>query len=187
MFTGITERQALVRSLSQGSVPRLTIAKPLAWKCKIGGSIAVDGVCLTLVAQSKGSLAFDVVSETLTRTTLQSFTKDRKVNLERPLRVGDEIGGHLVQGHVDARTVVTRITSVGSSRELTLALPARYKKRVVEKGSVAINGVSLTIARIRARTLTVALIPHTLKKTNLGALRIGDIVNIEFDSRPSLG
>lgn len=187
MFTGITERHALVRSLSQGSVRRLTVAKPLAWKCKIGSSIAVDGVCLTLVAQSKDSLAFDVVSETIKRTTLESFMKGRKVNLERPLRVGDEIGGHIVQGHVDTRTAITRVEQIGSSRELTFALPARYKKRVVEKGSVAINGVSLTTARVQARAFTVALIPHTLKKTNLGSLRVGDEVNIEFDSRPSLG
>jgi riboflavin synthase len=186
MFTGIIERQALVRSMEKGKVARLTVEKPASWKFKLGASVAVDGVCLTVVAQTVHSFSADVVPETLARTTMRSFKKGRKVNLERPLRVGDEIGGHIVQGHVDTRTQVTGITKQGASRELTLAVPLKYKKFVVEKGSVAINGVSLTIARAAPRALTVALIPHTLKETNLGKLKIGDEVNIEFDSRHAL-
>lgn len=182
MFTGITERKALVRSMEGRKVQRLVVAKPASWKFKIGGSVAVDGVCLTVIAQTASSFSADVVPETLTRTTLRAFKAGRVVNLERPLRVGDEIGGHLVQGHVDAVAVVTGVKKHGASREVTFAIAPKYKKYVVEKGSVALNGVSLTISWVEPRALTVALIPHTLKQTNLGGVRVGDEVNIEFDT-----
>lgn len=182
MFTGITERQALVRSMTGEKVPRLVVTKPASWKFKIGGSVAVDGVCLTVVAQTANLFSMDVIPETLARTTLKSFDTGRMVNLERPLRLGDEIGGHVVLGHVDTRTVVTGVKKRGESRELTLTLPLKYKKSVVEKGSVAVNGVSLTVAQVEMHTFTVALIPHTLTHTNLGNLKKGDEVNIEFDT-----
>jgi len=182
MFTGIIEKQDLVHSITEGKVPRLIVTKPASWKFKIGGSVAVDGVCLTVVEQTSNSFSADVVPETLARTTIKYFKTGRIVNLERPLRVGDEIGGHIVQGHVDTRVAVSNIENNGTSREITLTFPLKYKKFVVEKRSVAINGVSLTIAQVGKKTLKIALVPHTLKHTNLGSLNIGDEVNVEFET-----
>lgn len=182
MFTGIVESQDPVRSITDEEVPRLVVAKPKSWKFKIGASIAVDGVCLTVVSQTADSFSVDVVQETLDRTTIKNFTAGRMVNLERPLRIGDEIGGHIVQGHVDTEVAVVDIKRQGTSCEISLAIPAKYERSVVEKGSIAVNGVSLTVARIEGKILTIALIPHTLQQTNLGGLQVGDKVNIEFDA-----
>ncbi|MCA9360463.1 riboflavin synthase [Candidatus Nomurabacteria bacterium] len=182
MFTGIIERQGVVISMTEGMVPRLIIDKPELWEFKVGGSIAVDGVCLTVIEQTTNSFTADVLPETIERTTLKYFNNGRTVNIERPLRMGDEIGGHIVQGHVDTRIKVIDINRKESSCEIKFSFPEKYKKYVIEKRSVAINGVSLTIARIDKDVLTVALIPHTLQHTNLGGLKIGDEVNVEFDT-----
>jgi len=182
MFTGIIERQEVVISMTEGMVPRLIIDKPELWEFKVGGSIAVDGVCLTVIEQTTNSFTADVLPETIERTTLKYFNNGRTVNIERPLRMGDEIGGHIVQGHVDTRIKVIDINRKESSCEIKFSFPEKYKKYVIEKRSVAINGVSLTIARIDKDVLTVALIPHTLQHTNLGGLKIGDEVNVEFDT-----
>jgi len=182
MFTGIVENKSLVLSITEGKVPCLTVVKPVSWKFKIGDSVAVDGVCLTVVKQTTDSLSFDVVPETLDRTTVKSFKKGRLVNLERPLRMGDDIGGHMVQGHVDTTMTVVDINKRGVSSEIIFTFPLKYKNLVIEKGSIAINGVSLTIARSDVESLTIALIPHTLEYTNLGNLSVGDEVNVEFDT-----
>ena len=182
MFTGIVEEQGTVKSMSDGEVPRLVVSKPDSWEFKIGASVAVDGVCLTVVEQTKDTFSADVVPETVSRSTMRDYKEGRAVNLERPLKVGDEMGGHMVQGHVDNRLKITKVEDLGISREITLDIPEKYLKFVVEKGSIAINGVSLTIARIEGQALTIALVPHTLEHTNLSDLAAGDEVNVEFDS-----
>ncbi len=182
MFTGIIEKKGVVRSLSEGEVPQLIVAKPESWEFKLGASIAVDGVCLTVVEQTKDSFSADVVPETLARTTMKQFEAGRMVNLERPLRMGDEIGGHIVQGHVDTKVKVASIEERSSSREISLDIPFKYMKFVIEKRSITVNGVSLTIALVGEQTLTIALVPHTLQQTNLGSLSVGDEVNVEFDT-----
>ena len=182
MFTGIVEEQGTVKSMSDGEVPRLVVSKPDSWEFKIGASVAVDGVCLTVVEQTKDTFSADVVPETVSRSTMRDYKEGRAVNLERPLKVGDEMGGHMVQGHVDNRLKITKVEDLGISREITLDIPEKYLKFVVEKGSIAINGVSLTIARIEGQALTIALVPHTLEHTNLSDLVAGDKVNVEFDT-----
>ena len=182
MFTGIVERQGRIRAISGAKDKRLTVGKPASWELKKGGSVAVDGICVTVTSHTKDSFSCDLVPETLSRTTAGNFRIGTKVNLERPLRVGDELGGHIVLGHVDMRSKVARIKLCGSSRELMVAVPARYSPLVAEKGSVVLNGVSLTVVRRRGNSFTVAVIPHSLKETNLGMLRKGDAVNVEFDA-----
>jgi len=182
MFTGIVERQGRILAISGTKNKRLTIEKPASWKLKTGGSVAVDGICVTVTSHTKDSFSCDLMPETLSRTTAKTFRVGALVNLERPLRLGGELGGHIVLGHVDTRGQITRVEKRGTSRELTVSVPARLSSLVAEKGSVTLNGVSLTVAAKRGRMFTVALIPHTLKETNLGVLQSGDTLNVEFDA-----
>jgi riboflavin synthase len=182
MFTGIVERQEKVRAVSGTANRRLSVEKPVSWKFKTGASVSVDGICVTVTAQTKNSFSFDLMPETLSRTTGKQFTRGTLVNLERPLKVGDDLGGHIVLGHVDTRGNIIRTEKCGTSREFTVSVPARFVHLLAEKGSVALNGVSLTVAHKRGRTFSVALIPHTLKSTDLGGLQKGDVVNVEFDA-----
>lgn len=161
---------------------RLTVEKPVSWKLKTGGSVAVDGICVTVTSHTNKSFSCDLMPETLSRTTANTFRIGTDVNLERPLKLGDELGGHIVLGHVDTRARVTHIGKRGTSREFTVSVPARFMPLVAEKGSVTLSGVSLTVAVKRGKTFTVALIPHTLRATNLGGLQKGDDVNVEFDA-----
>jgi riboflavin synthase len=168
MFTGIVRERGRVVTFEDG---RLVVESTLA--PERGDSVAVDGVCLTVVDRSDGRLAFDVVAETLART--KPFGAE--VNLEPALRAGDPLGGHYVQGHVDG---VGRVRSADGDRLVIEASPAvlRY---CVEKGSIAVDGVSLTIAALHEDTFEVALVPHTLAATTLGSLERGDRVNLEAD------
>ena len=171
MFTGIVREVGTVASFD-GS--RLVIQT--AAEAGVGDSVAISGVCLTVTERSDGSLAFDVVAETLDRTTLGRLAAGGKVNIEPSLRVGDQLGGHIVQGHVDG---------VGSLRErgdLTwFDAPTEIARYCVEKGSIAVDGTSLTVAAVDDDGFAVALIPHTLEATTLGALDPGDPVNLEVD------
>ena len=172
MFTGLVREVGTVLSMHDG---RLVLAADLA--AEIGDSIAVDGVCLTVVANVDGTLAFDTVPETLARTSLGSLTRGSKVNLEPALRAGDPLGGHIVQGHVDG---------VGVFRSVRGGLhwfdaPAELLRYVVEKGSIAVQGTSLTVADTDDGGFAVVLIPHTLEATSLGALEPGATVNLEVD------
>lgn len=192
MFTGIIERTARLAAIEPrpGGVS-LRLARPEAvgdgggaapWDdLTIGESIAVDGCCLTLVAADAAGIAFDVIEETLRRTSLGLRRPGDRLNLERALRVGDRLGGHLVSGHIDGtgRTVAVR----ADPREtiLTVEIPAGVPVRVVHKGSIAIDGISLTVASVDGPRFTVALIPHTLAATNIGSRREGDLVNLESD------
>ena len=183
MFTGIIEELGRVAGLLKTNAGmRLRIAaKNTVQGLTLGGSVAVEGVCLTAVEVSGDAFAADLAPETLRRTTFSRLKLGSAVNLERPLRMRAELGGHFVQGHVDATGRVSAWKRLQDARELALEIPVRYDHLVVEKGSIAVNGVSLTIAGRSRGRVRLALIPHTLDVTTLGRLRVGQGVNLEFD------
>jgi riboflavin synthase len=179
MFTGIVRELGSVEAFD-GS--RLVVAAPeTAATAALGDSVAVAGVCLTVVANEDGRLAFDAVPETLSRTALGSLRPGDAVNVEPSLRVGDALGGHVVQGHVDAVGRVRSVTPEGDGRRVWVDAPESVVRYCIEKGSIAVDGVSLTIAAFDDDGVEVALIPHTLAVTTLGSLEPGDEVNLEAD------
>jgi riboflavin synthase len=179
MFTGIVEELGAVRAFDGG---RLVVGCPLvATDSPIGASVAVNGTCLTVVGRTDGTLAFDLSGETLHRTTLGSVLAGSSVNLERPVSLAARLGGHLVQGHVDGVGEVIAIARDSDGATLTVRIPGELEPLVVQKGSIAIDGVSLTVAALDGPEVQVALIPHTLAATTLGATAAGDPVNIEVD------
>jgi riboflavin synthase len=183
MFTGIIEATArVVRRTREGGKTVLTLACP-EWRGRLtpGNSVAVDGVCLTVTRLAGDRFSMDLGAETLRCTTLGGWRPGRRVNLEFPVRVGDALGGHIVQGHVDDVVRVTRVTSTPEGKSLFLEMPERFRPFLIEKGSVAINGVSLTVAELGPGEFGVFLIPFTLEATNLDGLRPGDNVNLELD------
>jgi riboflavin synthase len=147
----------------------------------IGESVALDGVCLTVTAVRGAILSFDVSAETVARTAFKNIRDGDTVNIERAMRLGDRVGGHLVSGHVDCVGAVTRADRSGQGYDMEIALPPDGMKYVIEKGSIAISGISLTVARKLARSVTVAVIPHTWGVTTLSSKRPGSPVNIEYD------
>jgi riboflavin synthase len=179
MFTGIVRELGTVDAFD-GS--RLVIAAPeTAAAANIGDSVAVAGVCLTVVANEDGRLAFDAVPETISRTALSSLEPGAGVNVEPSLRVGDSLGGHVVQGHIDAVGSVRSITPDGDGRRIWFDAPESVVRYCIEKGSISVSGVSLTIAALDDDGFEVALIPHSLAVTTLGSLEPGDHVNLEAD------
>jgi riboflavin synthase len=179
MFTGIVRELGRLEA-SDGS--RLVVAAPeTAATAAVGDSVAVAGVCLTVVANEDGRLAFDAVPETLSRTALGSLRPGDAVNVEPSLRVGDPLGGHVVQGHVDAVGRVRSVTPEGEGRRVWVDAPETVVRYCIEKGSIAVDGASLTIAAFDDEGFEVALIPHTLAVTTLGSLEPGDEVNLEAD------
>ena len=184
MFTGIIEELGVVRGLAgAGATRRLEIVASTTLEgSELGASVAVNGVCLTVVERKPDGLAFDVGPETIERTALARLAVGDRVNLERPLRMGAALGGHLVLGHVDGVAVVTNVTRVESTARVRFALPGpELAPLLVTKGSVAVDGVSLTVAALDDLGFEVMLIPHTLEATNLGRLKGGNAVNIEVD------
>jgi riboflavin synthase len=184
MFTGIVEEVGIVRAVTGADrTRRLWIQAALTVDgSDLGASVAVNGVCLTVVERAADGFAFDVGPETLDRTTLGRLAPGGAVNLERPLRMGAGLGGHLVLGHVDGVATVTDVTRVESTARMRFALPGtELAPLLVAKGSVAVDGVSLTIAALDGSGFEVMLIPHTLEVTSLGRLERGDAVNIETD------
>ncbi|HEU5214393.1 MAG TPA: riboflavin synthase [Gaiellaceae bacterium] len=179
MFTGIVREVGTVASFD-GS--RLVVAAPAtAAGAGVGDSVSVAGVCLTVVEADDGRLAFDVVPETVSRSALGGLDSGAGVNLEPSLRVGDQLGGHVVQGHVDAVGRIRSVTPEGDSRRVWVDAPERVLGYCIEKGSIAVDGVSLTVAAFDGDGFEVALIPHTLAVTTLGGLEPGDEVNLEAD------
>lgn len=176
MFTGIVRERARVSSFDDG---RLVIATSV--EAAIGDSVAIDGVCLTVVAGGAATLGFDVVPETLARSTLGGLADGAIVNVEPALRVGDQLGGHVVQGHVDGVGTVRSVDAEGRGRRVWIEAPPAVLRYCVEKGSVTVAGVSLTVAAFDATAFAVALVPHTLDETTLGTLVEGDEVNLEAD------
>jgi riboflavin synthase len=179
MFTGIVREVGVVGSFDGA---RLVVTAPeTAAGAAVGDSLAVAGVCLTVVEQDEGRLAFDVVPETLARTALGTLGPGEAVNLEPSLRVGDQLGGHVVQGHVDAVGRVRSVTPEGESHRVWIDAPPSVVGYCIEKGSIAVDGVSLTVAAFDDDGFEVALIPHTLAVTTLSGLEPGGQVNLEAD------
>ena len=185
MFTGIVRERGRVVAAADGAGGdrRLTLAvsAALARDLEPGASLAVDGVCLTVVALEDERVDLELSPETLARTTLGSVVAGDRVNLEPALRLGEPLGGHWVQGHVDTVTELLETRPLERHRELAFRLPAEVARWVVEKGSICLSGVSLTVARLEDARFWVAAIPHTLEATTLGELEPGDRLNLEVD------
>ncbi len=182
MFTGLVQDLGRVAaSESSGDGLRITIETALASELGPGDSVAVNGVCLTAAAVHEGSFDADVMNETVTRTSLSAARPGAVVNLELPLRAGDRLGGHMVQGHVDGLGTILDVKDDGFSRRVAVKMPAGLSRYVVEKGSIAVDGISLTVAELDERSFTVSLIPETLERTNLGSAEPGRNVNLEVD------
>jgi riboflavin synthase len=182
MFTGLVESIGRVRSLDRrGDAARLTLETPLAAGLSLGESLAVNGCCLTVTSTDGDSASFDLLGETLARTNLGGLAPGARVNLERALRADGRFGGHFVQGHIDTTTEVLSAETKGADLNLIIALPEAGARYLIEKGSIAVNGVSLTVASLGEDRFGLWIIPHTLQETNLGDLRAGSPVNLEYD------
>jgi len=182
MFTGLIEELGTVKSLTRGIVGTLVVVGPkIAESVKIGDSVAVNGSCLTVTSISGVNLAFEAVPETFSRTTLGDLAPGQTVNLESSLKAGEPIGGHFVQGHVDGVGTVVSSRPLGESRVIRINAPGDVLRYVVEKGSIAIDGISLTVASCDSMGFTLAVIPHTLDATTLHTKQAGDKVNLEAD------
>ncbi|MBI2325547.1 MAG: riboflavin synthase [Chloroflexi bacterium] len=183
MFTGIVEEIGTVRHVEDTpSGRRLEIgAEAVLERLAVDDSIDVAGVCLTVVARDDRSFTVDVVPETLSRTTLGRLARGSHVDLERAATPTTALGGHIVQGHVDATTALVSRHAEGDGARLRFALPKGLARYVVEKGFITLDGVSLTVAALAKATFDVALIPHSARRTTLGSLRAGDLVNVEVD------
>ena len=184
-ITGIVEGTGTVAALAaaaDGSGARLTVDAPwLAGRLEVGESVAVNGCCVTVAEATPAGFAADLVAETLRRTALGGLAAGARVNLERPMALGGRLGGHLVQGHVDGVARVLDRRKVGDGEEVRFELAPELQRYVVEKGSVAVDGVSLTVAGVGPGWFAVALVPHTLEVTTLGRRRPGDLVQLEVD------
>jgi riboflavin synthase len=183
MFTGIVEELGEVFSVEEtGSAARICVRGPLVTSdVRHGDSIAVNGCCLTVVAQAADTFTADVMLETLKRTSIGGLTPGERVNLERAVRADSRLGGHIVQGHVDATGVIVERIPDEHWEVVRISLPADVARYVVEKGSIAIDGVSLTVVDVAADSFSVSLIPATLALTTLGFKAPGDLVNLELD------
>ena len=185
MFTGILEGTAKVKAISKikngaDTLLRIQLGK-LGKGLKIGDSVSVSGACLTVSRLSKGDADFQMVAETVRRTSLGSLKPNDKVNIERSLKVGERLEGHFVLGHVDGTGVIEEIVEKPTETTIWIELDDTTAKSVVRKGSIAVDGVSLTLVEIKGNLISISLIPHTLKMTTLGLRSKGDKVNIETD------
>jgi riboflavin synthase len=182
MFTGIVREVGVVEAVERSEAGvRLRIRGEVAGNLAPGDSVSVNGACLTATATGDGGFLADVMNQTLSVTTLGSLEPGGRVNLEPALRAGEPLGGHLVQGHVDGTGRVAAIAEDGFARRVTVALAEELRRYVAERGSVAIDGVSLTVAALVPDGLEISLIPETLERTTLGALEEGSEVNVEVD------
>jgi riboflavin synthase len=182
MFTGLVQDRGRIEAVdTTADGVRLRVRTALASELREGDSVAVEGVCLTATAADPAGFDADVMTETLRRSTLGDLRAGSSANLELPLRAGDRLGGHVVQGHVDGIGEIGDVTQEGFSRRLFVLAPAELLRYVVEKGSIAVAGVSLTVADVSDEGFAVALIPETLERTTLGDLEGGDRVNLEGD------
>jgi riboflavin synthase len=182
MFTGIITDIGRVRAVERQGDTRFTIETAFHMEeVAIGASIAHSGCCLTVIAKGPGWFDVQVSAETLSKTTLGSWTEGTRINLERSLKLGDELGGHLVYGHVDGVATVAAVRPEGESLRITFQAPAELARYVASKGSVALDGVSLTVNEVEGDRFGVNLIPHTQTATTFGALKAGDRVNMEVD------
>ena len=182
MFTGLIESTGRTISLeSRGEQARLTLEVPFSSETCLGDSVAVNGCCLTVVEQSENTLAFDILTQTLDVTSLGSLKPGALVNLERALRANDRLGGHFVQGHVDATGVIRDLSSKGQDHRYEVQLPPEVYRYCISRGSLAVDGISLTIAELLPDSALFWITPHTFKATNLQSCQNGQKVNLEAD------
>ena len=184
MFTGIVQGTGTIIDINKNnSVLNLNIKvpQPIAKKLTIGDSLAVDGACLTVTRVSDVNVSFDVVNETQSRTIISNYDKNSVINLETSLEFGQQVGGHLVSGHVQTLGIIKEVEIDGDAKNILFEIPDGYYKYIFEKGYIAINGCSLTIGKVIKNTFYVHLIPETLRATNLDNLIYGDTVNLELD------
>lgn len=183
MFTGLIEEVGRIRWLraTDRSI-QLRIAAPgISNDLHVGDSVAVNGCCLTATAVGNGEITFELLEETMARTNFRNLAAESPVNLERALAATGRLGGHFVQGHVDCTARVLSFEAQASDHRLEVELPPGFARYAVDKGSIALDGISLTIAEVRSASLVVWIIPHTRRETNLGHLQTGSPVNVEFD------
>ncbi len=182
MFTGIVAcKVPIVAITDQATAKQLSLTKPTDWQLTIGESITVDGICSTVIETDQSSFRVHYMEETLAKTMIGQKVVGQSVNLERSLKLQDLMSGHMVSGHIDMTGSVTAIESLPGSRVIRFSYPAAFSRYLITKGSIAVNGVSLTVVSVEPESFTVALIPHTLEVTNLGELTVGEPVNLEFD------
>ena len=183
MFTGIIQGTGTVLSIvEKQSIHTLQLQLPNTTHLETGASVSIDGVCLTAASIQDSVVDFDVISETLARTTLGQLTVGQQVNVERSLKFGDEIGGHLLSGHVMASGLLHSKIENGEGIDYTVLVPANVRKYVMEKGYIAVDGISLTIGEVHEGTFSLHIIPETLRLTTLVDKEVGDAVNLEIDS-----
>jgi len=183
MFTGLVEEvgECLWLRQTSKSVQLTVLAKRVSRDIHTGDSVAVNGCCLTVTSHRKDHITFDILDETMRVTNLDKLRPESQVNLERALPADGRLGGHFVQGHVDCTSGLLTLKERGSDLKLEFALPSRFAHYVAYKGSISVNGTSLTVAEVSESSFSVWIIPHTRRHTNLGKLAAGDTVNLEFD------
>ncbi len=181
MFTGLIECTGIITDVETNDGMLLTIESPISNELFVGQSVSHDGICLTIIEKGKGWHKVELIKPTIEKTIARFYKPGITVNLERSLKVGDRFEGHIVQGHVDTVLECVGVNDEGNTRWLSFNLPEKYAPLVIPEGSIAINGVSLTIARLENKKFSVGLIPHTLKITNLKLIQEGAFVNCEFD------
>ena len=183
MFTGLVEETGkLIDKQKKGDGFQFTFtARKVTADLSIGSSISVNGVCLTVVKKKRNSFSVDAIEETLKKTNLGSLYIEDKVNLERPLKADERLGGHFVLGHVDTTGKIIKVQELSASHFVTISFPKRFAKYLIYVGSVAIDGVSMTVAELGEKTFSVGIIPHTWKETIFSTKAAGSIVNLEFD------
>ena len=183
MFTGIIQGIGNIVEVIQGeTIKSFKIEIPNVESLQIGASVSVDGVCLTAVVIENNIVSFDVIQETLTRTTLGQLESGDTVNIERSLKFGDEIGGHLLSGHIMATGLVNEVLNSGEGMNLSIIAPLSIEKYLIEKGYVAIDGISLTLGEVSNSRFNLHIIPETMRQTKISSKQVGDAVNIEIDS-----
>ena len=183
MFTGIVQGKGEIVSIERGNeITTLQISVPSTEGLQIGASVSIDGVCLTATAFADDVVSFDVIPETLEKTTLGQLEQGHHVNVERSLRYGDEVGGHLLSGHIIGRGLVIKSERVGDGAQYSIIAPPDVRKYIVSKGYVGIDGISLTIGDVSQDHFDLHLIPETLRLTTIGEKQVGDAVNLEIDS-----
>jgi len=183
MFTGIVQGLGAIKSIEEGNgITTFSIACPDTQNLAIGASVAIDGVCLTATSIEGKIVSFDIIPETMERTTLGERVVDDQVNIERSLRYGDEVGGHLLSGHIIGRGLFTYSQKVGEGAQLKIKAPPSIQKYIQTKGYIGIDGISLTLGEVHENEFDLHIIPETLRLTTLGSKQVGDAVNIEIDS-----
>ncbi|MBD3264293.1 MAG: riboflavin synthase [Candidatus Omnitrophica bacterium] len=183
MFTGIVTDVGLVDEARRcGNLLLLKISsKKLAAECEISDSVSVNGVCLTMVKKERDCISFEAIASTLKDTNLKKLKKGDYINLETALKVGDKLGGHFVLGHIDCELKILKVIPRSQFWELTIDLPSRFRKYIIENGSIAVEGISLTVKKITSRSFSVNIIPFTYNNTTLRYKKVGSSLNVEFD------